>query len=54
MHKYNLNADLREVWKRLAEQHKDRRVSSDGKTADSYPAVSGSIPLPGSNSTEGT
>jgi hypothetical protein len=45
-HRFHLNADLREVWKRLAEKHS--RVSSDGRAVDSYPTDSDSISLPGS------
>ena len=46
--KINLNADLREVLKRLADGHINRRVSLDGRAVDSYPTDSGSTPLPGS------
>ena len=46
-----MDADFKTVHKiviaRRKKQH-DSRVSLDGKTADSYPAVSDSISLPGS------
>ncbi len=49
--------DFREVKAMVIATRKDQedcRVSLEGKTADSYPAVEGSIPSPGSTSTEET
>ena len=44
-YKFQLNADLKEVWSRLAGDFK-ADVASTGKAADSYPAVgSSSLPI---------
>ncbi len=53
--KVNLDASMEAVFGRLAgewKEHRNSRVSSDGRALDSYPKDSDSISLPGSTSDE--
>lgn len=53
--KVHLDASMEAVNARLAgewKEHRNSRVSSDGRALDSYPKDSDSISLPGSSSNE--